>query len=582
MMFGFADPWQFLWTLSLLVLTAIYLWWRKSAIYTTSALFLWDSPLAAPKSGRKLKVAKLPLSFYLESLILMALILALAAPYWLRSSELPPLAVIMDNSFSMGQKLQNGCTAREAAIEALEKILRQNSRRRVLYFTAGRSTKLLYDGNEKFDFAAEWRADEGESNLMEAVTQVRNLNDECEIMVFSDHGDAADFGLDVGFYAVGENNGNVALVNARLNEEKLLLEVENFSDTAKEVTVNLSGGYSGSSALNLAAGERRKLIYQIKKITSPLLVELMSDGDALAADNFITLLPENKTPVKFALSAELTREMRRDLLRVLNDNPDYIPAVGGETVELFFTTSQNTSGESNFIWLPTTPAAANLTMERLQGAPESEIMAGVGLDDLQLAVDPSARMPGRILLRRGDEVIFSAQKKHNGKYDFYLNAEPTQSNFASTAAWPILFYNIAEALRRIRPGLDYANWRLGEVIEFRSGNAADSGGRILTLKLPNGGKREINITSQRAFLADLPGGITKLTDGEEEYLLAVQNCSRAESDLSGSIRVYRPAELRQSKSLQYRKSLVFAAILLALVILLMHNQALGRRRGDLK
>ena len=78
-MFGFADPWQFLWTLSLLVLTAIYLWWRKSAIYTTSALFLWDSPLAAPKSGRKLKVAKLPLSFYLESLILMALILALAA-----------------------------------------------------------------------------------------------------------------------------------------------------------------------------------------------------------------------------------------------------------------------------------------------------------------------------------------------------------------------------------------------------------------------------------------------------------------------------------------------------------------------
>ncbi|MEG2075678.1 MAG: hypothetical protein RRY34_04160, partial [Victivallaceae bacterium] len=158
MMLGFAELWQFFWAFSLLGLVAIYLWWRKSTRYMTSALFLWDSPLAAPKSGRKFKVAKLPLSFYLEALVLLALTLALAAPYWIRSSELPPLAVIMDNSFSMHQKLQSGETARDAAIAKLEKFLRQNPQRRVLYFTAGRTARLLYDGNEKFDVGKNWLA----------------------------------------------------------------------------------------------------------------------------------------------------------------------------------------------------------------------------------------------------------------------------------------------------------------------------------------------------------------------------------------------------------------------------------------
>ncbi|MEG2076262.1 MAG: hypothetical protein RRY34_07140, partial [Victivallaceae bacterium] len=333
---------------------------------------------------------------------------------------------------------------------------------------------------------------------------------------------------------------------------------------------------------NLSPGERRKLIYKVDKIVSPLLVELVLDNDASAADNLITLLPENKIPVKYALSAELTSEMRRDLQLVLNNNPDYVPAAGGEEVELFFSTAKIASGESNFIWMPTAPEVAKLTVERLQSSLDSEIMTGVGLDDLQLAVDPEARMPGRILLRRGSELIFSVLKKAGGKYEFYLNVEPTQSNFAVTTAWPVLFYNIAEALRQVRPGVDFANWHLGDVIEFRSGNAADVEGRILTLELPSGEVREIKITRQRAFVADLPGGVTKLTDGKNEYKLAVQNCSASESNLSGSGKVFRPAAQRQAEQMQYRKSLVFAVILLALVILLWHNQALGRRRGELK
>ncbi|MEG2075679.1 MAG: hypothetical protein RRY34_04165, partial [Victivallaceae bacterium] len=69
------------------------------------------------------------------------------------------------------------------------------------------------------------------------------MSDKCEIMVLSDHGDGADFGSDVEFQAFGENSGNVAVVNARLSAVKLLLEVENFSDTAREVTVKLSGGH---------------------------------------------------------------------------------------------------------------------------------------------------------------------------------------------------------------------------------------------------------------------------------------------------------------------------------------------------
>ena len=86
---------------AVLLLAVLYFWRRHSRRMKVPALFLWDVKEEQPNAGKSLRISRLPLSFYLEALAILLLAVAAAMPFLMRKSEYPPLAVVLDNSFSM-------------------------------------------------------------------------------------------------------------------------------------------------------------------------------------------------------------------------------------------------------------------------------------------------------------------------------------------------------------------------------------------------------------------------------------------------------------------------------------------------
>ena len=98
---GWTNSWNLFALTALLLLVLLYLFQRHARRQRTATLFLWDRPEVPPRSGARWHFRRFPLEFYLEALALALLAAAAAGPFFTTREEYPPLAVILDNSFSM-------------------------------------------------------------------------------------------------------------------------------------------------------------------------------------------------------------------------------------------------------------------------------------------------------------------------------------------------------------------------------------------------------------------------------------------------------------------------------------------------
>ena len=99
------------------LLLALYFWRRRSRPREVGALFLWDEPVNAARSGTRFAPHLPPASFLLEALIVLLLVLAAASPFLMRKSSYPPLALIVDVSSSMDAAPPGGKSPRRAGEE---------------------------------------------------------------------------------------------------------------------------------------------------------------------------------------------------------------------------------------------------------------------------------------------------------------------------------------------------------------------------------------------------------------------------------------------------------------------------------
>ena len=117
---GFDHPHFFYAFAALAVLLALYWFYRRSARKQVPAIFLWDRPESTPESGSRRQFRRLPLSFFLEALALILLVLAATAPFRMANEAFPALAVVLDNSFSMRAEGTDG------AIRLAHKLVEEN------------------------------------------------------------------------------------------------------------------------------------------------------------------------------------------------------------------------------------------------------------------------------------------------------------------------------------------------------------------------------------------------------------------------------------------------------------------------
>lgn len=556
------------------VLAALYLWRRRAANFEVPALFLWDLPEMRERGGRRFMPRRPPVAFYLELGALLAMSFAAATPYLLRPAELPPLAVVLDDSYSMSARTgAASASPREQGLVKIKRLLAEFPQRRVLFFAAGAEPRMASDSSDA-DPTTLWRCTDELSDIAGAIALARSRIPGAELLVISDRDPGIALGGDTGIACLGRPAPNLAILNARRGGDKLLLEVGNFSGAARRATLLITGGREMRENLELAAGEHRKLVLKIPPAARGLTLtaELQSDGDALACDNSVTMLPENSAPVKYVIATGFSEAALDDLGAVLDGNADFARSAAAPELEFIPAgVRQDNPAAVRLIWHEGKAAAATADAVTLKSG---DVMCdGLSSPESRWAADSAEAMPGEPLVRRGRVVLISRLPRADGGIDFHLNLDAAKSSIAATPFWPELFFNLAAVARSRRPGPVRANFRCGENVSINLPPEAESAAKVTEA---GGAVRTVAAVNSVVRLAGLPPGVSRIEAGTESWEVAGSNFSAAESDLSKSAFYELKPENPPVAGDGVRRNLAFAGILLAMALLAIHQWLFAR------
>ena len=560
------------------LLLALYFWRRRSRPREVGALFLWDEPVNAARSGTRFAPHLPPASFLLEALIVLLLVLAAASPFLMRKSSYPPLALIVDVSSSMDAAPPGGKSPRRAGEEYAEKILKRVSPRRVIRIAAGVTPRLIADDSEAFPFDSFGKSSARASDLAGAVALARTLAKHAEILVVTDHAPEFPLSDNVSWFSGGKALGNTAIVNVRSTEEELLVESMNLSGEPRHVRLVPEPGTPGEF-FTLAPGERRKSVIPLSPAmrAKGVSVLLECDGDPLPADNRAVLLPETRPPLTWRISSALPEKAKRDLRKVLSANPAF-SAAPSNAPELVFSLPgkrRNADGKAHCLfWHIPEPGRAVVTSDPLSVLAGNELTRGLSVQDLRWSADPALMLPGRVLIRQGRSELLSIVSRADGKHELHLNLDPAKSNPARRPFWPVFFWNLASILRRERPGTEYANYRAGATVRVRASDPVPAQIRVTH---PGGKTEMLPLVRRSAFFLPEEPGIYRIDAGEGARCgIAVTNLDADESDLRNAAPFRKSATRLPDAPGSPRLHLTFAFLLAALALLMLHQSLYGK------
>lgn len=560
------------------LLIGIYWLRHRSRRQLVPALFLWDAAERVNQSGRRFLPVFPPGIFYLELAALLLLALGAASPFFAAKDNFPPLAVILDNSFSMLATSPDSSSPRELGEQEVRQLVSRYSGRRILWVLAGREPRLSSDSDARFDFASVWTANEDAADLNEALQLVRRRVPGAEIAVITDRPpEAAGVTVtgDVGYFALGTRLPNTAIVNARRSSDRVLVEVKNFSSRPRPATVRLLPG--DGERMELAPGERRKIVLPIPASARENLLEIAvsSPDDAIEFDNRVELLAEDSRPVAVAFAPELGKNATAALERVLEDNPDYRLTTPTDA-ELLIAPPGTPAGKFHrLLWHGAENDRATVFTE-LMARSGDELLSGVNLRELNWAAASGVNLPGTVLIQTTTQPVLTRLRRLDNRLDYHLNLVPGLANPVRRAFWPVWFWNLAREIRRERPGPLSRNLHTGELATVRLADEAASPVKLFT---PSGEKRDLTPTRNRIAFPMAEAGIYRLTAGECSYEIAATSADAGESDLSEAGRFRHEASRPGSNMLLKLFRPAWAAFLGALALLVLHLLLTGNRRG---
>ena len=543
-----------------LLLALLYFWRRHSKQIRVPALFLWDVKEEQPNAGRSLRFTRLPLSFYLEALAILLLAVAAAMPFFLGKAEYPPLAVVLDNSFSMQAKNHNSLSFKELCLKDLEGELERFPGRKVHWVLAGSSPQKLE--SEQADVLRQWTCNSIASDMPSALQMARQLCPGGDILVLTDH-PLTDKGIrDVHWVSHGRPLANVGFVNARRLGANVLLELFNSSDREASVVVRETDNGGGIAPKTVVVPTMEKVKMDFRLVNPDRIAKfvLETQNDAIALDNEAVLLPENRPPLSYRLADDLSEQQQALMRRTLMRNQEYV-SVGARELVICGGGAQ----PGNFhrlVWHGEgrTVSAAPITVR-----PDCPLLLkGLSFADVLWPCDASLDLPGTVLLYQGDSKLMSIVQR-GACIDIHLNLHESAGNLAKQVLWPSFFWNLADYLRSLRHSPDRVNIRCGDMIKvpnpMKNRVAADG--------------NELKNSYPEAYVVfDEPGLHTI-----NEWKIAVNPFDKAESDLSMAASCDINPEVSANKILHsVRRQAAFAFMLMALAVLAVHWQLALRRR----
>ncbi len=554
-------------------LVVFYVWFRRGRRVPVSALFLWGQGVLNPERGRKLQWRRLPLEFFLELLILLLLLAALASPYMPDRAEELPMAIILDNSYSMNGG--DSDSARQLGAQRLKALLKKNQGRRIIWVTAGGVPILQADSSDVVEWEKFWTVDEGAADIAGALEIARGRVSNAEILIISDHEPKMALSPEIGWWAPGKNNqDNIGIVNSRVKGDMALFEIANYSELPGEVRLKLG---SKQELLTLTPGETRRVRMSLPPGRSRLELEVISGRDTLNFDNQQELIAEDNEPVGYELAEDLPPGVRIDVERVLRNNPDYVPSNNSDSELIIGGLSVVERPDLHgLIFYP--PGEQLIRPEQILKLDYPALTRGLECDGVRWAATPEVLLPGRGLLRAGTLDVITLQPVGNNRNHIYWNLVANYSNISKRPFWPVWFWNMAEFVRSCRPGPTQRNLNSDTECRINSTPGIADG----ALKITSGERVwDLQLSDGMVLWRPNQAGYYQIAQGNKNYEVYVNVFSAREGDLRDNANMIRNPIYRSDGGERPIYKLYWVFLLGAMVVLAVHQWVLGadRRRS---
>jgi len=480
--------------LAIPLLAVIYLFHRRPRTQQVSSLMLWTTLRRPAIGGRKREFLRLPLTFWLEALALLLLVLAAAGPMLPRVTRSRPLIVILDDSLSM----QAG--AQRRALDFVQHL--GGDFDPVRFILAGATPQLA-----RLD---QWSCNAPTADIDAALafaTQLAGPN--ALMLVVTDHAPPRQVGSRVRWRAFGEPAKNAAFVAAarsRAGRDRVMLEI---AGTPASMSIVSDGRtlYTGAKS--------GRLSFELPPGTN--VVEARLSDDAAAFDNRVVLLPERRPPLLVTVDVN-DAALRRDVEHAVLATGRALLAPNGALV----IADHQHPGE----WVLEILSGANpiahagpFLVDRTH-----PITEGVDLDGV-IWTAAGGVLPGTPIVLAGNQPLLTEDVHH-----FRLRLNPYQSTLQRSPAWPALIWNLIELRSEETPGFRAANVVDGGLTELTVPPAINA----VQITPPGGAAREMALPSgvRTLPLSASKPGVWTATAGSGRYQFACNALNVEESDLS--------------------------------------------------
>lgn len=500
------------------VLLLIYWFRRRGKVFLTGGTFLWKKNLSESSLSSRMTVQKLPLSFYLETGALLLLACGAAGLMTAAKEELPPAVVMLNNAYSM----EGRC--RTASIKMLRGYLKRFPGRRVIWLRCGRDVELLSSSDGKFDFEKHWEGCDAEFDAGKAVAYAEKNFSGAEIVMVTDRLPGSFRKGKWTLLLSGTKGDNIALSNARMKGERILLEISSFAD--REMNVQLKVNDQLLESFAIKHSERRIFNFRLPIPQKQLKFTLSSPGDLLEYDNEVLLLNTPAAPVRYKLGTKLSPEEKRVLAAVFKNNPDFL-AVSKDPELLIDRYSKEKKKEpGQKLFFHKGGSSPRFLLQSPFFRENEKILEGLNTSSLKWAFYPEVKIPGKGVIFSQEHSLLSVEKTKNLEYAFHLNLAAGFSNLHSLPFWPVLFFNLGEFCRQNRPGPREINLHSNEVLVCNV-----SGENSKLLWECRGEKGELPVSGTRSVLQVKKKGIYTLSDGKQKFTVSVNPRITSVSDL---------------------------------------------------
>ena len=573
-------------TLIFLGLIAIYIYKRRSRNVVVSSIMFFAKSKSTAEGGQKIHKLQTPLLFFIELMIFLFIILAIADPMSLQNGQLIPITVVLDDSLSMTAGGEN--SPRNLSIKYLEKNIFSQSLYRITLIKSGIKSRIMgrrdMPAVEAENLLRNWTCDSNTSNLMESVSQaIEMLDEDGIVIVLTDHLNSKQASNAVKWISFGSPMDNFGITGANRinngNNDRCFFEFTNFSKTNKDLDAEIVDT-TNNEVLERVSGSigsksSRRVILKVRN--QDAVLKAVIKNDKVSYDNEAVLLPVKREKLRVRLvfndksieNVVKKAVLATELAKISSNKPQVI--ISDRLIK----------GDESLLSQLVIPSATESYVLNNYIAADKEhiITSDLPIENAIWAVDSHFKRNGKTLMAAGELPLLCLNEDSDVWSTVYFNCCLKRSNLHQTNFWPVFFYNFMDWTSQRQEGPVYSNYRSGSKIEVCVDN------NTLSLFLQNESDKSepmenIARNNKVVFSASKPGLYNVFNkDKSKNYKVSVNLCSYEESDLSEASSSSELPQIITNDSMFHFESVKWWFILIAFILLLIHQWLISKRRS---